>query len=212
MDIAIADVTDVPEIAVGDAGGAARARERWRVDRRGASTARWAELSEYEVTCGMSKRVPRTLRRRRAVSERTRPGADAEPTNGAARAPRSRARRPREAAAADADAASAVPVWVGVKDAGAPVMRFLDMVGGHLILVGARARVAAAPAVPRSRTTSRPREYIGFGSLPIVLLVGAFTGMVMSLQSVYAFRQFGLESFSGGTTGQGARAASSGRC
>jgi phospholipid/cholesterol/gamma-HCH transport system permease protein len=25
--------------------------------------------------------------------------------------------------------------------------------------------------------------------------------MVMSLQSVYAFRQFGLESFSGGTTG-----------
>ena len=28
-------------------------------------------------------------------------------------------------------------------------MRFLDMVGGHLILIGARARVAAAPAVPR---------------------------------------------------------------
>jgi phospholipid/cholesterol/gamma-HCH transport system permease protein len=45
-------------------------------------------------------------------------------------------------------------------------------------------------------------EYIGFGSLPIVLLVGAFTGMVMSLQSVNAFRQFGLESFSGGTTGK----------
>jgi phospholipid/cholesterol/gamma-HCH transport system permease protein len=45
-------------------------------------------------------------------------------------------------------------------------------------------------------------EFIGFGSLPIVLLVGAFTGMVMSLQSIYAFRQFGLESFSGGTTGK----------
>jgi phospholipid/cholesterol/gamma-HCH transport system permease protein len=38
--------------------------------------------------------------------------------------------------------------------------------------------------------------------LPIVLLVGAFTGMVMSLQSVNAFRQFGLESFAGGTTGK----------
>ena len=35
-----------------------------------------------------------------------------------------------------------------------------------------------------------------------MLLVGAFTGMVMSLQSVYAFRQFGLESFSGGVTGK----------
>ena len=35
-----------------------------------------------------------------------------------------------------------------------------------------------------------------------MLLVGAFTGMVMSLQSVYAFRQFGLESFAGGTTGK----------
>jgi len=45
-------------------------------------------------------------------------------------------------------------------------------------------------------------EYIGFGSLAIVLLVGAFTGMVMSLQSVYAFRQFQLESFAGGTTGK----------
>jgi phospholipid/cholesterol/gamma-HCH transport system permease protein len=37
---------------------------------------------------------------------------------------------------------------------------------------------------------------------PIVVLVGAFTGMVMSLQSVHAFRQFGLESFSGGLTGK----------
>src|SRR5207237_1713285 len=35
-----------------------------------------------------------------------------------------------------------------------------------------------------------------------VLLVGAFTGMVLSLQSIAAFRQFGLESFSGGTTGK----------
>ena len=91
-------------------------------------------------------------------------------------------------------------VWVGVKDAGAPVMRFLDMVGGHLILVG-RA-LAWLPRRPfRFGNYLEAGEYIGFGSLPIVLLVGAFTGMVMSLQSVYAFRQFGLESFSGGTTG-----------
>jgi len=89
----------------------------------------------------------------------------------------------------------------GVKEAGAPVVRFLDVVGGHLILVG-RA-LAWLPRRPfRLANYLEAGEFIGFGSLPIVLLVGAFTGMVMSLQSVSAFRQFGLESFSGGTTGK----------
>ncbi|HEY5948301.1 MAG TPA: ABC transporter permease [Kofleriaceae bacterium] len=92
-------------------------------------------------------------------------------------------------------------IVVGVKDAGAPLYSFLDLVGGHLIMT-ARA-FAWLPRRPfRWRNYLEAMEYIGFGSLPIVLLVGAFTGMVMSLQSVYAFRQFGLESFSGGTTGK----------
>lgn len=92
-------------------------------------------------------------------------------------------------------------VVAGVKDAGAPVMRFLETVGGHLILVG-RA-LAWLPRRPfRLVNYLEAAEYIGFGSLPIVLLVGAFTGMVTSLQSVYAFSQFGLESFSGGATGK----------
>jgi len=92
-------------------------------------------------------------------------------------------------------------VVAGVKDAGAPVMRFLDVVGGHLILVG-RA-LAWLPRRPfRLKNYLDAADYIGFGSLPIVLLVGAFTGMVTSLQSVYAFSQFGLESFSGGATGK----------
>jgi phospholipid/cholesterol/gamma-HCH transport system permease protein len=92
-------------------------------------------------------------------------------------------------------------VWQGVKDAGSPVYRFLDLVGGHLILVG-RA-ISWLPRRPfRGRNYLDAAEYIGFGSLPIVLLVGAFTGMVLSLQSIAAFRQFGLESFSGGTTGK----------
>ena len=60
MDIAVADVTDVAERAVGDAGGAARARERRRRRSRAAEYGAWTGLSEYEVTCGMSKRVPRT--------------------------------------------------------------------------------------------------------------------------------------------------------
>jgi len=89
----------------------------------------------------------------------------------------------------------------GVRDAFAPAYRFLDMIGGHLILVGKA--LAWLPRRPfRAQNYLEGAEYIGFGSLPIVLLVGAFTGMVMSLQSVNAFRQFGLESFAGGTTGK----------
>jgi phospholipid/cholesterol/gamma-HCH transport system permease protein len=92
-------------------------------------------------------------------------------------------------------------VWAGFKDAGAPLMRFLDMVGGHLILTG-RA-LSWLPRRPfRWRNYLEAGEYIGFGSLPIVLLVGAFTGMVLSLQSVYAFGQLGFESFSGAATGK----------
>ncbi len=92
-------------------------------------------------------------------------------------------------------------IAMGVKDAGAPVYKFLDVIGGHLIMVG-RA-FAWLPRRPfRGRTYLEAMEYIGFGSLPIILLVGAFTGAVMSLQSVNAFRQFGLESFAGGTTGK----------
>ena len=92
-------------------------------------------------------------------------------------------------------------VFAGIKDAGAPVYRFLDVIGGHLILVGKA--LAWLPRRPyRLQNYLEGAEYIGFGSLPIVLLVGAFTGMVMSLQSVNAFRQFGLESFAGGTTGK----------
>ncbi|HEY1546960.1 MAG TPA: ABC transporter permease [Kofleriaceae bacterium] len=89
----------------------------------------------------------------------------------------------------------------GLKDAGAPVYRFLDVVGGHLILIG-KALVWLPRRPFRGQTYLDAAEYIGFGSLPIVLLVGAATGMVLSLQSVNAFRQFGLESFAGGTTGK----------
>jgi alanine racemase len=59
MDIAIADVTDAPEVAVGDPAvllGRAAGGASISVAEYGA----WAGLSEYEVTCGMSKRVPRT--------------------------------------------------------------------------------------------------------------------------------------------------------
>lgn len=92
-------------------------------------------------------------------------------------------------------------VWTGFREAGSPIARFLDMVGGHLILMG-RA-LSWLPRRPyRMKNYLEAAEYIGFGSLPIVLLVGAFTGMVLSLQSVYAFGQLGFESFSGAATGK----------
>lgn len=66
----------------------------------------------------------------------------------------------------------------GVKQAFAPVYDFLDLVGGHLILVGKA--LAWLPRRPfRWQNLLEATEYIGFGSLPIILLVGAFTGMVM---------------------------------
>jgi phospholipid/cholesterol/gamma-HCH transport system permease protein len=92
-------------------------------------------------------------------------------------------------------------LWIGVRDAFEPLVRFLDALGGHLML-GARA-LSWLPRRPmRAANYLEAADYIGFGSLPIVLLVGAFTGMVMSLQAVFAFRQFGLESYAGGTTGK----------
>ncbi len=59
MDIAIADVTDVPEVAVGDA-AVLLGRASGGASISVAEYAAWSGLSEYEVTCGMSKRVPRT--------------------------------------------------------------------------------------------------------------------------------------------------------
>lgn len=59
MDIAIADVTDVPEATVGDPVVLlGRASEGASISV--AEYADWAGINEYEVTCGMSKRVPRT--------------------------------------------------------------------------------------------------------------------------------------------------------
>jgi len=131
----------------------------------------------------------------------TGPGASAEPGPPAVELAGDggqEAERPQDPRRAKAVGGAVV---AGVREAGAPVMRFLEAVGGHLLLVG-RA-LSWLPRRPfRWANYLEAAEYIGFGSLPIVLLVGAFTGMVTSLQSVYAFRQFGLESFSGGATGK----------
>jgi alanine racemase len=58
MDIAVADVTDVPAAQVGDA-VVLLGKASGGVSITAAEYAAWCGLSEYEVTCGMSKRVPR---------------------------------------------------------------------------------------------------------------------------------------------------------
>jgi len=42
-------------------------------------------------------------------------------------------------------------------------------------------------------------EFVGVSSLPVVLITGAFTGMVLAIQTYYGFRMFGGESLVGAT-------------
>jgi phospholipid/cholesterol/gamma-HCH transport system permease protein len=91
-------------------------------------------------------------------------------------------------------------VGVGVRDAFSPALGLLDTVGGHAIL--AAKAFSWLPRRPfRWRSYLEAMDQIGFGSLPIVLLVGLFTGMVTALQSVHVFRVFGFDHIVGGTTG-----------
>src|SRR4051812_34141432 len=59
--------------------------------------------------------------------------------------------------------------WIGVRDAFRPAVGFLDTVGGHVILF--MRALSWLPRRPvRARNYVDACEYIGFGSLPIVLL------------------------------------------
>jgi phospholipid/cholesterol/gamma-HCH transport system permease protein len=90
-------------------------------------------------------------------------------------------------------------IWHGVTGAFAPATRLIDAIGAHVILVGKAFFWLVRPPY-RIGNYLEAAEYIGFGSLPIVLLVGVFTGMVTALQAVTGFRDFGLEAYAGGTT------------
>jgi alanine racemase len=59
MDIAIADVTDVPQVSVGNS-AVLLGRDQHGDQISTSQYGQWSGLTEYEVTCGMSKRVPRT--------------------------------------------------------------------------------------------------------------------------------------------------------
>jgi phospholipid/cholesterol/gamma-HCH transport system permease protein len=93
-------------------------------------------------------------------------------------------------------------VMTGVADTFRPLVGVIELVGGHVILAS-KALGSMFRRPFRLGNYLEAADQIGFGSLPIILLVGLFTGMVTALQMVTAFRQFGLESIAGGTTGRG---------
>ena len=82
----------------------------------------------------------------------------------------------------------------------APVTDFVRAVGEHMILLAQSAFwVFRRPYRPRLFVESA--DYIGIGSLPIITLVGAFTGAVTALQAVNAFRVLKAEAYSGSAVG-----------
>jgi hypothetical protein len=170
MDIAIADVTDLAGVAIGDE-----------------VVVLWSGLRTL-------RRRPRHHRRAGRLGRAVGVRGDLRDLQAGAEAPRvTTSPPPRRSVGAE--------IATGVADAFRPVVRLLDRFGDHMILL-ARS-LAWLPRRPfRPGNYLEACEYIGVGSLPIVLLVGFFTGAVMGLQAVYAFRQFQLESFAGGTTGK----------
>ena len=89
------------------------------------------------------------------------------------------------------------------------MIRFLEFVGKpfvltieafgsvSLLLVSTLAWMVRPPF--RIHEIFRQMEFVGVNSLPVVLITGAFTGMVLAIQTYYGFRMFGGESLVGAT-------------
>jgi phospholipid/cholesterol/gamma-HCH transport system permease protein len=81
-----------------------------------------------------------------------------------------------------------------------PVLHFVRAVGEHVTLLGQGFFwIWRRPF--RGYLFLDAMEYYAIGSLPIICLVGTFTGMVTSLQAVNAFRLLKAESFAGSAVG-----------
>jgi phospholipid/cholesterol/gamma-HCH transport system permease protein len=91
-------------------------------------------------------------------------------------------------------------VGAGIASALKPVTGFVQVVGDHMILLG-QAFYWAFRRPFRARLFVESSEYVGVGSLPIITLVGAFTGAVTALQAVNAFRLLKAEGYSGSAVG-----------
>ena len=83
--------------------------------------------------------------------------------------------------------------WLGRSAVG-----LIEEMGLMLLLFGEACLWFVRPPV-RFRLFFKQMEFIGVGSLFVVLLTGLFTGMVLALQTYHAFRMFSAESLVGAT-------------
>ncbi len=82
--------------------------------------------------------------------------------------------------------------------AGRPVIHAVEECGRILLLLLSAIRWLFRPPL-RIRVVIQQMEFVGVNSLTVVLITGAFTGMVLALQTYYGFRMFGGESLVGTT-------------
>ncbi|MDR7423593.1 MAG: ABC transporter permease [Armatimonadota bacterium] len=82
----------------------------------------------------------------------------------------------------------------------APVHAFVVGLGEHVLLMG-RAFAWLFRRPFRARLFVDQMSFIGVGSLPIILLVGLFSGMVSALQAVLALMQFDQTRWVGSAVG-----------
>jgi phospholipid/cholesterol/gamma-HCH transport system permease protein len=80
----------------------------------------------------------------------------------------------------------------------APILGFFETFGRILLLLGQTAYWFVRPPF-RWRQYAQALDFVGVGSLSIILMVGLFTGAAFSLQTVTVFRMFSMESLIGPT-------------
>jgi phospholipid/cholesterol/gamma-HCH transport system permease protein len=70
---------------------------------------------------------------------------------------------------------------------------------GNAVLISVEVLISCFVPPFRAGLLLQQMDFIGVGSLFIILLTGSFTGAVFTLQSVYAFSMFNMESMVGAT-------------
>ena len=81
---------------------------------------------------------------------------------------------------------------------GSMILRQIEEVGRIWLFLWEIARACVTPPL-RWRLLTQQMEFVGVRSLSVVVLTGAFTGMVLALQGYTGFRRFGAEGLVGAT-------------
>ena len=81
---------------------------------------------------------------------------------------------------------------------GRMIIRQIEEVGRIWLFLWETARACVTPPL-RWRLLMQQMEFVGVRSLSVVVLTGAFTGMVLALQGYTGFRRFGAEGLVGAT-------------